>query len=231
MVDKFFREILEKCTEDRFLDVVRERNHYSVTDRESLRLVATAMKRCMQKEALWSLEVQADTVFAAAVMTLGAGVDSLQDSYLQKGLLSEAYMVEVLGSEILLAGYEALNRYVAEHTEYRVARYHFLQDVKAQKANIHQQEPDVSLRKLPGLLMDSGIPVTCNSAYCMTPRKSVAFYAEFTRDADTVCEGICVGCANQECPNRMQKQAGNAWNFADMIDRPLPYGYARIFGR
>lgn len=79
------------------------------------------------------------------------------------------------------------------------------------------------------LLQKLALPVTCNTAYCMIPKKSVVFYAELTKDPFTKCAGICLGCGRRDCPNRMEEKENFPLRFADMTDRPLSYGYARIF--
>lgn len=79
------------------------------------------------------------------------------------------------------------------------------------------------------LLQELALPVTCNAAYCMIPKKSVVFYAELTKDPFTKCAGICLGCGRRDCPNRMEEKENFPLRFADMTDRPLSYGYARIF--
>ncbi|MBR1930528.1 MAG: hypothetical protein IJ833_03500 [Lachnospiraceae bacterium] len=228
MVQRYFKEILMKCTEDDFLDGVRKAYHYPIGERETLRALAGAMQKTMLEEAVWNHEVlqRQGQNYAQVAMTLGEGVDILQDGYMAKGLLTESYMIEVLGSEILLHGYEAYNRWVDGHTDYHVERYYFLND--GEQAN---KEVSLSLKGLPKLLATLGLPVTCNVAYCMTPRKSVAFYATFTKEENVVCPGICTDCKSVNCPNRISHELQKGWNFADMIDRPLPYGYARIFGR
>ena len=170
-------------------------------------------------------------------MTLGAGVDELQGAYLEEGKLTEAYMVEVLGSEILLLAYTTYNTFVAENTDAVVKRYYFLGtgEKVVLKGNpgkgdseTDAQALDLRLEALPGILERSGLPVTCTEGYCMLPKKSVAFYAELTKDKAAACEGICMGCGREDCPNRMT--AGNRTQGNRTLDRPLTYGYARILG-
>ena len=170
-------------------------------------------------------------------MTLGAGVDELQEAYLAEGKLTEAYMVEVLGSEILLLAYTTYNTFVAENTDAVVKRYYFLGtgEKVVLKGNpgkgdseADAQALDLRLEALPGILERSGLPVTCTEGYCMLPKKSVAFYAELTKDKAVSCEGICMGCGREDCPNRMAVRNHTQGNRT--LDRPLTYGYARILG-
>ena len=165
-------------------------------------------------------------------ITLGKGIDDLQENYLQDGLLTESYMIEVLSSELLLKSYQAYTKWVADHRELHVARLYFLGSVAGESGSSEKKLNDrLQLENLPVLLWELQMPVTCNEAYCMIPKKSVVFYAELTKDAFTKCAGICLGCGRRDCPNRMEEKENFPLRFADMTDRPLSYGYARIFSK
>ena len=165
-------------------------------------------------------------LFAVAV----GGIDELQEKYLQNGFLTESYMIEVLSSELLLESYRAYTEWVVVHRNLHVARLHFL---GGEISETSEQKISSLLRlaNLPMLLQELALPVTCNAAYCMIPKKSVVFYAELTKDPFTKCAGICLGCGRRECPNRMEEKENFPLRFADMTDRPLSYGYARIFSK
>ena len=272
-----FQKIAEECKKTGFLEMVLEKAHYEPQDRELLWSMLEQMLQRMEGEASWSAKAveagnancdekagdiqsvgagkascdETATGVQAVVMTLGAGVDQLQEEMLVEGKLTEAYMVEVLGSEILLLAYSALNAWVKEHTDFVVKRYYFLgmgEYVTIRKADqddmVGEQEGEnnkiariltetvdrisLELATLPDMLERSGLPVTCTEGYCMLPKKSVAFYAELTKDKAVACEGICMGCGRKDCPNRMdvgERTRGNR-----TLDRPLTYGYARILG-
>lgn len=218
---EFFRNIIEQCAEKNFLKGVCRKYHYGREDMELLAKVAGKIRPLMLKQAVWEHRIFQSIShedFSEAVMTLGSDIDMLQEEYLKQGLLSEAYMIEALGSEVLLAGYQAYNRWVADNTALHVARYHFI-------GSEEKYPPEC----LPELLERLGVPVTCNAAFCMLPKKSVAFIAELTEDKEVQCAGICVGCSSKDCPNRMASTGG--MRAMDMTDMPMPYGYARIFGK
>ncbi len=349
-MEKMFQEVLARCRRADFLESVMTKAHYGAEDRELLWSVLEKILACMEQEGCWSeREVGQGEESAAArqgaenglkerpkenaalfrevVMTLGNGIDELQEAFLQEGKLTEGYMVEVLGSEILLLAYGAYNEWVKAQGTYVVRRYHFLgteegehtgerprgeeerqaaerpqgegesqtvdrsrgekdgqtaensqgegesQTVErprgekdgqtaehsqgegeSQTAERSQGEeerqpaehlrtvegkqlrehvragerPSLSLLALPGMLERSGIGVSCTGGFCMVPKKSVAFYAELSKDASAVCEGICVGCGRRDCPNRMESVKQERGN--KTLDHPLTYGYARIFG-
>ena len=215
-MDGLFETVAEKCRTAGFLENVMTKAHYVSEDRELLFDVLDGILRKMEDEAAWS-QKNSDNQQCEIVMTLGAGVDDLQEEYLKTGRLTEAYMVEVLASEILLVAYAMLNLWIKEHTEFVVARYYFL--------GADEKHP---LEHLPSVLSRSGLPVTCTEGYCMLPKKSVAFYAQLTTDHSAVCEGICMGCDRTDCANRMTTASANTGNRT--LDRPLTYGYAKIFG-
>ena len=274
-MDGLFQKITEECKKTGFLETVLEKAHYAPEDRELLWSVLEQVLQCMEGEACWSAKAidtrasgarkescdkkavgvkaigAGEAGVQAVVMTLGAGVDQLQEEMLVAGKLTEAYMVEVLGSEILLLAYTAFNTWVKEHTDFVVKRYYFLgmgeyvtirkvdqddmvgeQEGENNKlARIHTETVDrisLELATLPDMLKRSGLPVTCTEGYCMLPKKSVAFYAELTRDKAVICEGICMGCGRKDCPNRME--VGERTRGNRTLDRPLTYGYARILG-
>ena len=230
-MEKFFDEVLDKLTTPGFLEEVRKKYHYEKDQLEELKDVAEQLLPLIRRDACWSqgefVAKQSESgrpweegLCREVVLTLGEGTDLLQEKFIEKGLLSESYMVEALASELLLQGYAAYNKYVEAHTEFHVARYHFL-----------GSEEELTIESLEGMLRRLGVPVRCNEAFCMIPKKSVAFVAELTLDAKRRCQGICVGCGSKNCPNRMEDELHLGRMIADMTDLPLSYGYSRIFGR
>lgn len=206
-MEGFFPELLDELISTDFLKKVREKYHFNKEQATQLQAVAEEMLPKMWNEAFWirqesfaSTEWQSEdfnTTYENVALSLGNGVDLLQESYSEKGLLLESYMVEVLASELLMRGYDAYNRYVMEHTPYHVTRYHF-----------PGSEETLPLEMLPQLLNDLTQKISCNSAFCMQPKKSVVFISELTQDETISCKGICVGCTNTACPNRTEESSG-----------------------
>lgn len=220
----FFPEIWEAFSKEGFLKNVCRKYHYGETDMESLRCTAEAMLPRMGEQACWNhrlFGVSGVPVGSEAVITLGKGLDELQEEYSSKGLLSECYMVEALSSELLLLSYSAYNRELEKESGLHVARLHFL-----------GSEETYPMTILPDLLKRLQMSVSCNEAFCMVPKKSVAFYTELTEDRAVRCPGICVGCNSRHCPNRIEERENITLKkmLADMTDVPLSYGYRRIFG-
>lgn len=213
----FFSEVLEAFLSPDFLEGVRRKFHYGDTKTAAFQAVAQEMLPLMREEAFWdsrafSVESRqpgesADAIYECVIMSLGGGLDTLQERYSEEGMLSESYMLEVLASELLLKGYGAYNRYVQENRDRHVARYHFLGSERA-----------FPLELLPELLQGSAGRITCNSAFCLIPKKSVVFVSELTQDSRVQCESICVGCHNLHCPNRAGGDSPRGRMLAKMAD-------------
>lgn len=205
-----FRAVIDKCSEELFLRNVCSKYHYRSEDMEQMRQIALMLQEIIKKEALFlhTFKEGEDESLDSVVMTLGEGIDRLQDSFSETGELTSAYMVEILSGEILLLAYTAYNEYMAKTTPYHVARYCF-----------PGSEKDYPLTELPQLLLRVEAPVICNESCCMIPRQSVAFFAQLTKEEKVRCRGICMDCKRMDCPNRINGE------------RLLPYGYARILGK
>lgn len=228
-MEAFFQDVLDKFLSPAFLEGVRKKFHYDETQALEFQIVAEEMLPLMREEAFWERRVSSgenkhqseacSVIHEQVVMSLGNGVDCLQERYSERELLSQSYMIEVLASELLLQGYVAYNRYIRKNTDWHVARYHFL-----------GSEEDFPLEMLPKLLKELTPLITCNSAFCMLPKKSVAFIAELTQDEKIQCKGICVGCNSLNCSNRIADGGLVGRRLSVMSDMPLTYGYGRIFG-
>lgn len=226
----FFETALNEFRTPSFLEAVRRKFHYGEEQAPALREVAEEMLPLLRREAFWERRTAPaaygqqsegqNAIYENVVMSLGNGIDDLQESYSEKGLLSQSYMLEVLASELLLRGYEAYNCYVRENTDRHTARYHF-----------PGSEEAFTLEMLPNLLKGLEGRISCNAAFCIKPKKSVVFIAELTQDESVQCEGICTGCHNTGCPNRMAEAHSGKEPPTAMPDMPMTYGYSRIFGK
>lgn len=167
---------------------VSQKYHYMEQDMETLCQVAEQMNHALRGRCgFWSdhVDTGADhTMTINVVMTLGSGIDKLQENYTTLGNFVECYMTEVIAEELLLEAYVAFNEWVAANTYLHVKRYHFCGDGMS-----------LPLKQMRKILASSACDaVSYNEAYCLTPKKSVVFRAELTTDACMICEGICAGC-------------------------------------
>lgn len=196
----FFPEVLDEFLSPAFLERVRKKFHYSETQADEFQTVAGEMLPLIREEAIWESKAasvkhqnqrgKCNVIYESVVMSLGNGIDCLQERYSEREQLSQSYMIDVLASEILMQGYDAYKRYIRANTDWHVVRYHFL-----------GSEEEFPFEMLPQLLKDLTQQITCNSAFCMCPQKSVAFIAELTQDESVQCKGVCAGCNNTYCFN------------------------------
>lgn len=199
MLYPLFEDLTDYMTEEAFLQKVSGKYHYSESQLPMLAAVAASMQKQMlrdvaQERAGWNWGGLSE--MTPVCITLGSGIDSLQEVYLEQGLLSEAYMVELIAAELLQQAYPLWNDWLAAQSDMRVRRYYF-----------PGSDDCCALERLPELLRGLDVPVTCTEGYCMLPRKSVVFYAELTTEPGAVCQGICAGCGSPDCPNRVEQSS------------------------
>ncbi len=223
-MEAFFPELLDRFSSEDFLRKVCAKYHYEEMRLGEMQAVAAEMMPLMRREAfwetcfpwIWESEEKKGVCYEGVLMTLGKGLDCLQESYHSKGMLTESYMLEVLAGELLLQAYQEYNCHVDKAGNWHVARYHF-----------PGSEEGMPLKMLPEMLSRFSGSVSCNEAFCILPKKSVVFLAELTQDEKVRCEGICAGCKSINCPNKMEEniQIGRM-----LPDIALTYGYRAIFG-
>lgn len=131
---------------------------------------------------------------AAAVITLGKAFDDYQDSCLRKQDIDKAYQIECLGMEILTKAYCSFNLFLHEELNLWPGEYRY------PGSNFALEQTTLILEIL------SQKQVSCNSAYVMNPRKSVAFvvplYEEQMQNAQT-----CEKCDNVNCLYRKNTES------------------------
>lgn len=225
----FFTDLLDGFLGADFLRMVHKKFHYGEEQFEVLAAVAGKMLPMMRKEAFWERgsahsyvgeQEDSGALYEAVVMSLGEGLDGLQEAYSRKGMLLEAYMLETLAGELLMKSYSAYNRYAMANGTWHVARYHF-----------PGSDEKFPLEILPDILKKLSAKVSCNSCFYMKPKKSVVFMAELTQDQGVWCEGVCTGCTSMNCPNRIGQNLYREYMNRLGADLPLNYGYSRIFSK
>ena len=232
----FFSNILDEILTPVFLERVRKKFHFEKTHMVEIQTVAMRMIPLIQTEAFWERKEflmpdrtnESNNIYESVFMSLGKGIDYLQERYEEGEFLLKSYILEVLANEILLRGYDAYNQYIKKETNWHVARYYFLGSEAAFPLDI-----------LPSLLKECSLQITCNSAFYMSPNKSVVFISELTQDEKRYCGSICFDCKNKNCPNKIE----DAYSICSgpmpgsikkqikiKKDMSMLYGYSRIFG-
>lgn len=222
MERKYIASRLWTCLTSAFLEQVACRYHYEKKDMEQLRRVASDMAGCLkgQESAYLVLPGRMDRgeapgdlgperrqpwkrdegkKIAGVVMTLGAGIDMLQERYQQTGRMLESYMVGNISGELLMQGYGQLEEWIRAWTGYGVAAYHF-----------PGEEEAYPLEWIPELLtLACQNRVRCNAGFCLEPKMSVAFFAELTEEAAGTGAGICDTCSRRDTCVRQQAADGS----------------------
>ncbi|MBE5944675.1 MAG: hypothetical protein E7258_07120 [Lachnospiraceae bacterium] len=220
--------------ETEFIGCVIDKYHFTEDDRVMMEEVYQEILRSVTPYAIYKinrwitgLSYIDDEQAALVVMTLGKGPDILQDTYTSEGKLQEAYMVDCISNEILLNMYREFNQLYARFHRRYVTRYVFIGE-------------DISLT-CAGDLLDKLYEqdveekdVTANEYGVLIPSKSVIFYALLSENPTTLCQGICMGCSNKGCPNKIDDKAKKQGFY--QIGKSdskvtLNYGYIKIFGK
>lgn len=236
------RMSLEQKNFDDFIDTVISKYHFDEDNKKELIKVYEQMQICMSPYAIYKINQRVtgvsaidDSQTALVAMTLGDGIDKLQDRFERSGKLDNAYMLECLSNELLLNMYKEFNNSYKRFHRRFVAKYHFIGN-------------DIELERIPSLLEDLygkkedadkavfDDSILANEFGVLKPTKSVIFYALLSENPETVCEGICVGCGNPNCENRMREQLNNTNKKVEKEKKVVEtvatynYGYQRIFG-
>lgn len=166
----------------------------------------------------------------AVIVSLGAKVDALQNEYVNKERLTEGYMIECIGMELLKTAYELTAEKIWEAYGLWVSGFVFL----------GEQYPLELTKDVFRLLAPEEI--SYNQAFMLTPKKTVVFMTTLQKERkDSYCH-VCDVCSNLQCPNRQsgdetkkpEKRAEHDTISAKAgQNNPvnLNYGYQRIFGK
>lgn len=231
---------LEQKSIKTFIDTVVSKYHFNEKDRDEIASVYGKMQLCIAPYAIYKINQKVtgnkeiDSNQAALVaMTLGADIDKLQEKYEKEGELERAYMLDCLSNELLLNMYSEFNNAYARFHRRYVSKYHFIgTDIKLDK--VSELLGDLYRKTINDDTEGGENMIGSNEYGVLTPSKSVIFYALLSDNPTTICEGVCVGCSNLECENRIGKseiQLGNVYNKNKTHEAvTYSYGYQRIFG-
>lgn len=218
---------------EHFVKSIVRKYHFEPESEADITAVYEKMQKYLKPYAVYRMN-QRDTGIkeidnrqsAIVAMTLGNGVDTLKDSLTSEGKLDEAYILECISSELLLAMYGDFNKEYAKFHRRYVERYVFigdeipvtvipklLKEVKGVKISANSSaddEPDAEDEEAEGKesKASDGENETCcedditsNEYGVLMPSKSVIFYAILTENPNQICEGVCTSCKNVNCDN------------------------------
>nr|WP_297705662.1 hypothetical protein [uncultured Butyrivibrio sp.] len=124
------------------------------------------------------------------LVTLGQAFDEFQESFLSKGDIHRAYMLDCIGLELLWAAYDEVDKEINNRTGKYVGNYTFAGE---------DTLPITEIPRLMGILGQK--LVTYNSAFALTPKKSVVMVAPLL-DEKMEKNARCSSCSNKECTLR-----------------------------
>lgn len=179
-------ESIEVSLDETCLSDLIRRYHFNDNDKKDIvRLYRQLYPRV---HAIFHYVIKDDHVYVVA--SLGRGIDSLQDSYLQKGDIQKAYIIDCLGTQLLEKAYEEIDERIHELTGKFVGDYIFV------------GEDRLPLETMPDIMTMLGQKkIRYNAAYVLTPKKSVLFKAPLSL-SKVHKKGMCSICSNTECANR-----------------------------
>lgn len=209
------------------------RYRFSESDFSRLSAIFQALEPIVQPRAYYVWKQKEDPVtyedYAIVFLSLGDGVDALQEVYLEREAVTEGYMIECLASELLSKAYKECVRLLQAERGKWAEKIDFLGDT-------------YPLELIEGFYADfEGMPITFNAQYVLQPKKSVVFLLPMhpTQEGkeNAPCH-ICGNCKNTDCIFREKSdtdsvQAEEAAPLRKNLRSDTAgstYGYQRIFG-
>lgn len=234
------RELLQLHLHDKQYKDMLARYHFGEHNLEQLRQIGNLVEEAAEPVMYYEVFVQDEakgngsggestSERLAVIVTLGGDVDELQERYVQRERLTESYMIECIGMELLKAAYEQAAERIYAHTGKWMSGFEFVGE------RVPLDNIEVIFRRL------APQEVSYNRAYMLTPKKSVVFLTDLCDERkDSYCH-VCADCTYLTCPNRrgadtvpklndnhktMESDSGHGAE----TKQNLTYGYQRIFG-
>lgn len=165
--------------------------HFSVEDLSSLQSLNHMLAPLLRVKAYYIWKEKGKIIsyekYAVVFLTLGDGADALQEFYLGRKCLTEAYIVECLSLELLKKAYGELVREIQAETGKWAVKIDFLGDT-------------YPLGLLPDLSKEFGqMDITYNDKFVLSPGKSVVFLLPVSEKKIGNPCNLCENCSNKEC--------------------------------
>lgn len=219
--------IIDLETKD--LENIMNRYHFSDTDFFSLQALSRSVAPLLQPKAYYIWKEKKEPIlyedYAVVFLTLGNGVDELQDVYLNRQCLSEAYMIECIAMEALTQAYEIFVKKVQAERGKWAAKIDFLGDT-------------YPMELLPELYEGfEQMEITFSEQLVLSPKKSVVFLLPMSEHKMKNPCHICENCGNTECLFREESKKNESRKLLKIDEKKIfssqtnTYGYQRIFGK
>lgn len=182
------RRRLHLHLEDKQYRDMIQRYHFRESDLTKLKEIGRITEDAAAPEIFF--EAAEEKKGVPVIVTLGIGVDRLQEQYLQEECLTESYMIECVSMALLERAYGHAAECIYAHTGMWMSGISFLGD----------KIPLGSMEEIFQRLNPQGI--VYNQAYMLTPKKTVIFLTDLHAGlGGSVCN-VCSGCGNLSCSNR-----------------------------
>lgn len=173
------------------LENIMQRYHFCQEDFSALQSLSRMLTPLLQAEAYYIWKGKGEIIsynnYAVVFLTLGDGADALQEVYLTRNCLSEAYMIECIALEMLTKAYEEFVKMIQKETGKWAIKIDFLGET-------------YPLELLPELYGQFGkMNITYNEKLVLSPGKSVVFLLPLSeKKSENPCN-ICKNCGSKEC--------------------------------
>lgn len=222
-------KLMVSLDDDDLIKMMR-RYHFSDSDYEDILAMSRAMEPlvdinafCVYKESYAKIE---EKNFYMVFVTLGDGIDRLQGLYADRQCLSEAYIIDCIGSELLMKAYEKLVKELQKECGKWAKKIDFLGD-------------KYSMELLPELYEECKPEgIRYNEQFVLIPSKSVVFLLPMSEKKTNDPCLICANCGNKDCIFRTKAEVipdnRIGMNYADNMSEErmhYTYGYMKIYGK
>lgn len=197
------REALHPYITENVYDQILSCYHFQEKEEPLIRSLTERIYQAADSAVYFAYKSPREESRLAVLVTLGVGVDDLQEEYNAAGHLTESYMIECIAMELLKNAYEQAAEKIYGHYGLWMNGFDFLGD----------RVPIEEMEEMFAILEPEEI--SYNQAYMLTPKKTVAFYTTLTDIREAAFCNLCSTCSHTKCIHRR----GN-----------LTYGYQRIFG-
>ncbi len=165
--------------------------HFRKEDFASLQSLSRMLVPLLRTKAYYVWKEKGDVItyekYAVVFLTLGDGPDALQEVYLSRNCLSEAYMLECIALELLTKAYEEFVKITQKETRMWAVKIDFLGDT-------------YSIEILPELYQEfDQMDISYNEKLVLSPGKSVVFLLPVSEKEEEYPCDICKNCENQDC--------------------------------
>ena len=198
-----------------------QRYHFTESGYETVKYLYFAVEPLVKAEVFIEYNPGYEWIeysqYVVVAVTLGDYMDQLIALYTKAEKVSQAYMVDCIGLELLMQAYYKVSNVVHSETKLWMQQMEFLGDKYA-------------IDTIPEILQHmKQTHITCNDAFMLLPQKSAVFVAELTEEyvaVDKNCN-LCENCKSMLCPNRIESKE----KMHIVGKESLNYGYQRIFGK